>query len=48
MTPLFKIGNLEDFFEEEQWHNGIENLTLARQDRPGGFSEQPTTLERAW
>jgi len=28
MTPLFHSLSLERFFEEEQWHNGVQNISL--------------------
>ena len=41
MTPLFKIGNLEDFFEEEQWREGVGSLTLLDKIDLVGFLTSP-------
>ncbi len=41
MTPLFRIGDLEDFFEEEQWQDGIGNLTLLDKIDLVGFVSSP-------
>jgi ABC-2 type transport system permease protein len=41
MTPLFKIGNLEQFFEEEQWREGVGALTLLDKIDLIGFFTSP-------
>lgn len=41
MTPLFKIGNLEDFFEEERWREGVDQITLLDKIDLIGFFSSP-------
>ena len=41
MTPLFQIGNLEDFFEEEQWRYGVDTITLLDKIDIAGFLTSP-------
>lgn len=41
MTPLFKIGNLEDFFEEERWREGVSQITLLDKIDLAGFFSSP-------
>ena len=41
MTPLFKVGNLEEFFEEDNWHQGVSNLTLLDKIDLVGFFTSP-------
>lgn len=42
MTPLFKIGNLEQFFEEERWRDGVGSLTLLDKIDLVGFFTSPS------
>lgn len=41
MRPLFKIGDLEGFFEEENWHQGVESFTLLDKIDLVGFFASP-------
>ena len=37
ITPLFHSLSLEQFFEEEQWRHGVENISLLQVMDPVGF-----------
>lgn len=41
MTPLFHSLSLERFFEEEQWRDGVENISLLDHMDPVGFVTDP-------
>lgn len=41
MTPLFHSMSLERFFEEEQWRDGMENISLLQHMDLAGFVTDP-------
>lgn len=41
MRPLFEVGNLEDFFEEERWQDGMIEVNLLDAINLDGFLTNP-------